>query len=121
MKLFTGIAVVVLLIAGGTGAVYAFNKHHDWGMSAEEKADFVTDRVTRKLDLDDQQRQKFSELAKYVFKSREVNIKARLHSSEAHSYSWSSSSSTHHRVEASWREVRDLVCSCQILQEGRIC
>ena len=63
MKLSTRIITAVLLIAGSSGAVYAFSKHHDWGMSPEEKVEFVTERVTSKLDLDSQQQQNFAELA----------------------------------------------------------
>jgi Spy/CpxP family protein refolding chaperone len=63
MKLSTRIITAALLIAGSSGAVYAFSKHNDWGMSPEEKVEFVTERVTRKLDLDSQQQQNFAELA----------------------------------------------------------
>jgi protein CpxP len=63
MKLSTRIITAALLIAGSSGAVYAFSKHNDWGMSLEEKVEFVTERVTRKLDLDSQQQQNFTELA----------------------------------------------------------
>ncbi len=63
MKLSTRIITAALLIAGSSGAVYAFSKHNDWGMSREEKVEFVTERVTRKLDLDSQQQQNFAELA----------------------------------------------------------
>jgi protein CpxP len=63
MKLSTRIITAALLIAGSSGAVYAFSKHNDWGMSPEEKVEFVTERVTRKLDLDSQQQQNFTELA----------------------------------------------------------
>ena len=66
MKLSNRIIAAVLLIAGSSGAVYAFSKHNDWGLSAEEKAEFVTERVTRKLDLDGQQQQYFAELARSV-------------------------------------------------------
>ena len=66
MKLSTRIITVILLVASSSGAVYAFSKHHDWGMSPEEKKEFVTERVTRKLDLDNQQQQKFAELAGLV-------------------------------------------------------
>jgi hypothetical protein len=66
MKLSTRIITAVLLIAGSSGAVYAFSKHGDWHMSPEEKVEFVTDRVTRKLELDDQQQQNFSALAETV-------------------------------------------------------
>ena len=66
MKLSTRIITAALLIAGSSGAVYAFSKHNDWGMSPEEKVEFVTERVTRKLDLDSQQQQNFTELAATV-------------------------------------------------------
>jgi len=66
MKLSTRIVTAVLLIAGSSGAVYAFNKHGDWGMTPEEKVEFVTDRVTKKLELDATQRQNFNELASLV-------------------------------------------------------
>ena len=66
MKLSTKLITAVLLIAGSTGVVYAFSKHNDWGMSAEEKVEFVTDRVTKKLDLDNQQQQNFTQLAETV-------------------------------------------------------
>ncbi len=66
MKLSTGIIIAVLVIAGSSGAVYAFGKHNDWGMSPDEKIEFVADRVTKKLDLDTQQRENFSKLAQTV-------------------------------------------------------
>ena len=66
MKLSTGIITAVLLIVGSSGAVYAFGKHNHWGMSPEEKVEFVTDRVTSKLDLDSQQQENFSKLAQTV-------------------------------------------------------
>ena len=66
MKLSTKIIAAVLLIAGSSGVVYAFSKHGDWGMSPEEKVDFVTERVTKKLELDSQQQQNFTQLAQTV-------------------------------------------------------
>ena len=66
MKLSTRIITAVLLIAGSSGVVYAFSKHNDWGMSPEEKVEFVTERVTSKLELDSQQQQNFAELAETV-------------------------------------------------------
>ncbi|MDH3631033.1 MAG: periplasmic heavy metal sensor [Gammaproteobacteria bacterium] len=66
MKLSTRIITAVLLIAGSSGVVYAFGKHNDWGMSPEEKIEFVTDRVTSKLDLDTQQQENFGKLAQTV-------------------------------------------------------
>ena len=66
MKLSTKIIAAVLLIAGSSGVVYAFSKHGDWGMSPEEKVEFVTDRVTKKLELDRQQQENFTQLAQMV-------------------------------------------------------
>ena len=64
MKLSTRIVTAALLIAGSSGVVYAFGKHGDWGMTPQEKAEFVTDRVTGKLN--DEQRRNFSSLAELV-------------------------------------------------------
>lgn len=66
MKLSNRIIAAVLLVVGSSGAVYAFSKHGDWGMSPGEKVEFVTDRVTKKLELDSQQQQNFSTLAEMV-------------------------------------------------------
>jgi len=66
MKISTRIIAAVLLVAGSSGAVYAFSKHSGWGMTTEEKVELISDRVTRKLDLDAIQQQKFNELAELV-------------------------------------------------------
>ncbi len=66
MKLSTRIITAVLLIAGSSGAVYAFSKHGGWGMTHDEKVEFISERVTRKLDLDTEQRLKFVEMAELV-------------------------------------------------------
>ena len=66
MKLSTGIITAVLIIVGSSGAVYAFGKHNHWGMSPGEKVEFVTERVTKKLGLDSQQQENFSNLAQTV-------------------------------------------------------
>ena len=66
MKLSTRIVTAVLLIAGSSGVVYAFGKHGDWGMTPEEKAEFVTERVTKKLELDARQQQNFASLVRLV-------------------------------------------------------
>ena len=63
MKLSTRIIAAILLVVGSSGLVYAVSTHGDWGMTAAEKIDFVSDRVTRKLDLNETQRQKFIALA----------------------------------------------------------
>ena len=66
MKLSTRILAAVLLVAGSSGVVYAVSKHGDWGMTPAEKVEFVSDRVTKKLDLTEIQRQKFVALAESV-------------------------------------------------------
>jgi len=66
MKLSKRVITAVLIIVGGSGAVYACSKHGDWGMTPEEKVEFVTERVTKKLNLDSQQQQRFTELAETV-------------------------------------------------------
>jgi len=66
MKLSTKILATVLLVAGGSSAVYAVGKHGDWHMSAAEKAEFVGDRVAGKLDLDAAQRQNLDSLTGLV-------------------------------------------------------
>ncbi len=63
MKLSTRIITAVLLVAGSSGVVYAFSKHNHWGMSEAEKIEFVTDRATRKLELNDEQQRLFATLA----------------------------------------------------------
>ena len=60
------VAAVMILVLGGSGAVYAFSKHNHWHMTPAEKAEFVTDRVTKKLDLNSEQRQNFASLAETV-------------------------------------------------------
>lgn len=74
MKLSTRIITAVLLVAGSSSIVYAVSKHGDWGMTAEEKIEFVSDRATEKLELDGAQRQKFSALAE-LFASTMQEVK----------------------------------------------
>lgn len=66
MKLSSKAIIAILTLIGGTGAVYAFGKHGGWHMSTEEKVEFATERVTKKLELDTDQRQKFITLAEAV-------------------------------------------------------
>lgn len=63
MKLSTRIIAALLLVAGSSGAVYAFSKHGGWHMAPEEKIEFVTERATKKLNLDTNQQQYFTTLA----------------------------------------------------------
>lgn len=67
MKISTKIIIAVLAVAGSSSAVYAFGRHGGgWHMTPDEKVEFVTERVTKKLELDGQQRQNFSALAESV-------------------------------------------------------
>lgn len=63
MKRSTKIILASLLAVGVSGGVLAYSSHNHWGMSHEEKADFITDRVTRKLDLTDTQQENLKTLA----------------------------------------------------------
>jgi len=66
MKPSTWIIAAVLIIGGSSGAVYAYSKHGGWHMTPEEKIEFVTERVSKKLELDETQRQNFNQLAETV-------------------------------------------------------
>ena len=79
MKLSTRIITAAMLVAGSSSAVYAVSKHGDWHMTAEEKADFVSERVTRELSLDATQQQYFKDLAGLV---AEIVSEARANRSE---------------------------------------
>ena len=81
MKLSTRIVTAVLLIAGSSGVVYALSRHGDWHMAPGEKVEFVTERVSKQLELDSQQQQNFTALADLVMEimlevraSREENL-----------------------------------------------
>lgn len=45
------------MILGVSGGVFAYGKHNHWGISAEDKAEFMIERVTKNLSLDESQRQ----------------------------------------------------------------
>ena len=66
MKTSSKIIIALLVLAGSSGVVYAVSRHSDWHMTPEEKVEFVTERVTKKLDLDSQQQQNFTALAETV-------------------------------------------------------
>ncbi len=63
MKKSTKIIMTSLLALGISGGVFAYGSHSHWGMSADEKAEFITERVTKKLDLDEAQEQNLQVLA----------------------------------------------------------
>ena len=64
MNKTTKIVMASLLALGVSGGVLAYGAHNHWGMNSDEKVEFVTDRVSKKLDLDDVQRQNLEVLAK---------------------------------------------------------
>ncbi len=57
MKKSTKIVIATAMILGISGGVFAFGNHGHWGMSPEDKAEFVTERVTKKLELRESQQQ----------------------------------------------------------------
>ena len=66
MQLSKRIVAAVLLVVGSSGAVYAFSKHGGWQMTPQEKGQFVTDRVTKELELSTAQRQNLESLVRLV-------------------------------------------------------
>ncbi len=62
MKKSTKIIMATALVLGISGSVFAFGKHGHWNMSPEEKAEFVTERVTKKLELRESQQQNLQAL-----------------------------------------------------------
>ncbi len=75
----TLIIATVVVVAGAGGAAYAFAKHGHWHMTPEEKVEFVTDRVSKHLELDAAQRQNFTALAELV---AEIAVDARASKAE---------------------------------------
>ncbi len=62
MKKSTKIVIATAIFLGISGGVFAFGKHGHWGISLEDKAEFVTERVTKKLNLNDSQQQNLQSL-----------------------------------------------------------
>lgn len=62
MKKSSKIILTVLLVAASSSAVYAFGGRGHMNMSPAEKAEYLTEKVTKKLALDNQQKQNLSEL-----------------------------------------------------------
>ena len=63
MKKSTKIIIVALTALGLSGGVFAYGKHSQWGMNPEDKAEFVVEMATKKLDLNEPQRQNLELLA----------------------------------------------------------
>ncbi len=66
MKRTTKILIATAMIAGISGGVFAYGKHNHWGISAEDKVEFITERVTRKLNLNDIQQGNLNALARDI-------------------------------------------------------
>ena len=63
MKTVTKIIAVSILTLTVGGGAFAYSAHKHWQMNPDEKVEFITEKVTRKLDLDATQRQNFEVLA----------------------------------------------------------
>ena len=66
MKKSSKIIMSILLALGATGGVFAYGMHSDRIMNAEEKAEFIAERVSKKLDLNEVQRQNLQVLSKDI-------------------------------------------------------
>ena len=63
MKKSTKIIIAAITALGLSGGVFAYGKHNNWKMNPEDKAEFVIEMATKKLDLDESQRQNLELLA----------------------------------------------------------
>lgn len=64
MKKTSKIILVSVLTLGVAGGVFAFGAHHHYSnMSAQEKAEMISDRIDRKLELNSQQKDNLDALA----------------------------------------------------------
>ncbi|MFT5220337.1 MAG: Spy/CpxP family protein refolding chaperone [Planctomycetota bacterium] len=66
MKRSTKIIAATVLIAATSSAVFAYGKQGHWNMNEQEKAEFIVERVSKKLDLNEVQSLSFSELTDTV-------------------------------------------------------
>lgn len=83
MKKSTKIIITGLLVLGVSGGVFAYGAHKHWNMSPEDKAEFVTDRVSKKLDLDESQKQNLRILAEDMMgMMNEVRESRQVHMSQ---------------------------------------
>ncbi len=63
MKKSTKIVIAALTALGLSGGVFAFGKHNHWRMDPEDRAEFVIQKATKKLDLNETQQQNLKVLA----------------------------------------------------------
>jgi Spy/CpxP family protein refolding chaperone len=66
MKKSTKIIAIAIVTLGVTSTVFAFGAHHGWRMSPEDKAEFMTGKITEKLELNTSQQQQLQTLSATV-------------------------------------------------------
>ena len=63
MKKSTKIIGLAVLALGVTSGVFAYGAHHAWRMSPEDKAEYVTGKITEKLELNTTQQENLRKLS----------------------------------------------------------
>ena len=67
MKKSSKIIIASVLTVGVAGGVFAYGAHHHYSnMTPQEKAEMISDRVERKLELNQEQRQNLDVLALHI-------------------------------------------------------
>ncbi len=67
MKKSSKIILITVLTVGVAGGVFAYGAHHHFSnMTPQEKAEMISDRIDRKLELNDIQKQNLDALALHV-------------------------------------------------------
>lgn len=80
MKKSTKILITTGLILGISSGVFAYGQKNHWGITPEDKLEFISERVTRKLDLNEIQQANLQSLASEV-----LDLMNEMHASrEAH-------------------------------------
>jgi len=66
MKKSKKMIAIAIATLGVTSTVFAFGAHHGWKMSPEDKAEFMTGKITKKLELNTSQQQNLQSLSETV-------------------------------------------------------
>ena len=66
MKKSTKFIAIAIATLGVTSTVFAFGAHQGWRMSPEDKAEFMTGKITEKLELNTSQQQNLKSLSETV-------------------------------------------------------
>jgi len=67
MQKSSKIILVTVLTVGVVGGVFAYGAHHHFSnLTAQEKAEMISDRIDRKLDLNDMQKQNLDALTLHL-------------------------------------------------------